>query len=214
VQQAARDSHVAGRAKHLGPERRRPRVLDAALDIAAEHGLGGITMASISAQMRVSRPVVYDCYPGRGEVLAALLDRETDVALTRLLAILPPIKTGSVEQMFVDGFRSLLADVRERPASWRVIFSEDPDPVLSEAISRGRGQIIVRVATVMRPLFERRGVRDIERVLPALTEIFVGICEAAVRMMLDSGSHWEPDDLADIVGRAAYRALRATSTEK
>ena len=99
------------RAKHLGPERRRPQVLDAALSIAAEHGIAGITMAAVSERMGVSRPVVYDCFPGRGEVLAALLDRETEVALSRLVAILPPLKTGSVEQMFVDGFASLLADV-------------------------------------------------------------------------------------------------------
>ena len=93
------------RAEHLGPERRRPQVLDAALSIAAEHGLAGVTMATVSQRMGVSRPVVYDCYPGRGEVLVALLDRETEGDTGRLLAILPPLKTGSVEQMFVDGFR-------------------------------------------------------------------------------------------------------------
>jgi AcrR family transcriptional regulator len=199
------------RASHLGPERRRPQVLDAALEIAAEHGLAGVTMAAISARIGVSRAVVYDCYPGRGEVLAGLLDREGQVALARLLAILPPYKTGSVEQMFVDGFRSLLTDVRERPASWRVIFASDPDPVLAQAISRGRGQLSAQVAVVMRPLFERWRVADVDRVLPALTEVFVGICESAVRMLLDPASAWQPDDLADVVGRAAYRALRATA---
>lgn len=199
------------RASHLGPQRRRPQVLDAALQIAAEHGLAGVTMAAISARLGVSRAVVYDCYPGRGEVLAGLLDREGEVALARLLAILPPYKTGSVEQMFVDGFRSLLTDVRERPASWRVIFANDPDPVLAQAISRGRGQVSAQVAVVMRPLFERWRVADVDHVLPVLTEVFVGICESAVRMLLDPASAWQPDDLADVVGRAAYRALRATT---
>ena len=199
------------RASHLGPQRRRPQVLDAALQIAAEHGLAGVTMAAISARLGVSRAVVYDCYPGRGEVLAALLDREGEVALARLLAILPPLKTGSVEQMFVDGFRSLLTDVRARPASWRVIFAIDPDPVLAQAISRGRSQVSTQVAVVMRPLFERWRVADVDYVLPALTEVFVGICESAVRMLLEPASTWQPDDLADVVGRAAYRALRATT---
>ena len=199
------------RASHLGPGRRRPQVLDAALDIAAQQGLAGVTMAAISERMGVSRAVVYDCYPGRGEVLAALLDREGEVALARLLAILPPLKTGSVEQMFVDGFRSLLTDVRARPASWRVIFANDPDPVLDQAISRGRSQVSTQVAVVMRPLFERWRVADVDYVLPALTEVFVGICESAVRMLLDPASTWQPDDLADVVGRAAYRALRATA---
>ncbi|HEX7824873.1 MAG TPA: helix-turn-helix domain-containing protein [Mycobacterium sp.] len=199
------------RAEHRGPERRRPQVLDTALEIAAQHGLAGVTMATISARMGVSRPVVYDCYPGRGELLAALLDRETEVALGRLLAIMPPLKTGSVEQMFVDGFRSLLADVRERPASWQMIFADDPDPVLSEAISRGRAAVTAKVAVVMRPLLERWQVADIDRDLAALTQIFVGICESAVRMLLDSRQAWDAEVLAQIVGGAAYRALRATA---
>ena len=204
-----RMSRVPARARHLGPDRRRPQVLDAALELAAQHGLAGITIAALSSHLGVSRPVVYDCYPGRGEILAALLDRETEVALGRLLAILPPLKTGSVEQMFVDGFRSLLDDVRHRPASWRIIYASDPDPILVEAITQGRSQIANQVAVVMRPLFERWQIKDLDSVLPALTEVFLGICEASVRMMLDETQSWSPEQLAPIVGSAAYRALRA-----
>ncbi len=199
------------RAEHLGPQRRRPQVLDAALSIAAERGLAAVTMATVSERMGVSRPVVYDCYPSRGDVLAALLDRETERTLGRLRAILPPLKTGSVEQMFVDGFASLLADVAERPASWRIVFADDLDPALGESISRGRAEITRQVAAVMRPLFERRQIRDVDRATPVLVAVFCAICEAAVRMMLDSSRTWRPDDLAGIVGPAAYRALRATA---
>lgn len=197
------------RAKHLGPERRRPQVLDAALDIAATDGLGAVTMAAISERMGVSRPVVYDCYPGRGEVLAALLDRESAVAMERLLAILPPLKTGSVEQMFVDGFTSLLGDVVHRPASWRIIFANDPEPILAQAVSQGRARLLAQVAEVMHPLFERWEVADLDLVGPVLSEIFIGICEVAVRRQLDAGG--PPETLACVVGPAAYRALRARS---
>lgn len=195
------------RAEHLGPQRRRPQVLDAALEIAAQYGLSHVTIAGIAEHLGVSRPVVYDCYPGRGELLAALLDRESQVALSRLLAILPPPKTGSVQQMFVDGFASLLADVCARPASWRIVFANDADPTLALTISRGRRQILAQVSTVMRPLFERWQLDDIDRVTPILTGVFVGICESAVRMQLDTGG--PPVELARIVGPAAYRALRA-----
>lgn len=200
------------RAEHLGPQRRRPQVLDAALEIAADRGLTHITMGNIAAHLGVSRPVVYDCFPGRGDVLAALLERETEVALSRLLAILPPLKTGSVEEMFVEGFRSLLGDVRDRPASWRIIFTNDPDPVLAQAISAGRRQLCEHTATVMRPLLQRWQVDDLERVLPVLTDLFLGICETSARTMLAEDSDWQPDELAEIVGRAAYRALRARSS--
>ncbi|MGH3633713.1 TetR/AcrR family transcriptional regulator [Mycobacterium sp.] len=199
------------RAEHLGPERRRPQVLDTALEIAAEEGVANVTMAAVAERMEVTRPVVYACYPGRGELLAALLDRENQWALTNMLTMLPPRRTGSIEQMFVDGFRALLAAVCERPASWQIMVAADPDPVLSGAIARGRAQIADRVATVMRPLLDRWRVDDIDRVLPVLTEVFLAICETAARTMLDAQQKWTPDGLAEIVGRAAYRALRATS---
>lgn len=195
------------RAAHLGPQRRRPQVLDAALQIAAKQGIAAVTMGAISERMGVSRAVVYACYPDRGNVLGALLRRETEVVLARLAAMLPPVKTGSVRQLFVDGFTLLLCDVADRPASWRIIVANDPDPALAAALARGRTEITARVAAVMRPLLVRWQVSDVERVLPILTELFAGICEAAVRMQLDSAQ--APEDLAAVVGPAAYRALRA-----
>jgi AcrR family transcriptional regulator len=197
------------RAEHLGPERRRPQVLDAALEIAATQGLSNVTMGAIATQMAVTRPVVYACYSGRGELLAALLERESTLALTSLMALLPPREDNSVEQNFVDGFHAMLTACRERPASWRLIFAADPDPVLAGAIARGRVQIAGRVATVMRPLLQRWEVDDIERMLPALTEVFLSTCETAVRMLFDDEQGWTPEVLADIVGRAAYRSFRA-----
>ena len=79
------------------------------------------------------------------------------------------------------------------------------------AVAGDQVRVSAQVAVVMRPLFERWRVADVDHVLPVLTEVFVGICESAVRMLLDPASAWQPDDLADVVGRAAYRALRATT---
>ena len=198
------------RAEHLGPERRRPQVLDTALEIAAERGLANVTMRDIASRMGVTRPVVYACFGTRAELLSALRDRETQSTLSSLSAMLPPQRTGSIEQMFVDGFRILLTAVHDRPAGWQIMFAADPDPVLTDAIARGRAQIGGRVGAVMRPLLERWQVADLDTVLPPLAEVFLAICEAAIRMLLDSTQRWTPDALAEVMGRAAYRAMRAT----
>ncbi|MFV8161726.1 TetR/AcrR family transcriptional regulator [Mycobacterium sp. 134] len=195
------------RAEHLGPDRRRPQVLDTALEIAAQQGLADVTMGNVASRLGVTRPVVYACYPGRGEVLAALLDRETDEVLASLLELLPPQRTGSIEQLFVDGFRALHSTVRERPASWRIIFGADPDPVLTAAIVRGRDRLRSQLATVMRPLLQRWQVADLDVALPMLVEVFLAICEAAVRKMLDADG--DSESVAETFGKAAYRAVRA-----
>jgi AcrR family transcriptional regulator len=196
-----------GRAEHLGPDRRRPQVLDAALEIAANRGLADVTMGTIARRLGVTRPVVYACYPGRGEVLAALLDRETDAVLASLLELLPPERTGSIEQLFVDGFHALHSTVRERPASWRIIFGADPDPVLTAAIVAGRERIRGQLATAMRPLLQRWQVADVDATLPMLVEVFLAICEVAVRKMLDDDG--DAELVAETFGKAAYRAMRA-----
>ncbi|OBF44924.1 transcriptional regulator [Mycolicibacterium peregrinum] len=196
-----------GRAEHLGPDRRRPQVLDTALEIATHQGLADVTMGTIARRLGVTRPVVYACYPGRGEVLAALLDRETDAVLASLLELLPPERTGSIEQLFVDGFHALHSTVRERPASWRIIFAADPDPVLTAAIVAGRERIRGQLATAMRPLLQRWQVADVDATLPMLVEVFLAICEAAVRKMLDDDG--DAELVAETFGKAAYRAVRA-----
>ncbi|MEN3221650.1 TetR/AcrR family transcriptional regulator [Mycolicibacterium porcinum] len=203
------DAAIANRARaeHLGPDRRRPQVLDTALEIAAQQGLADVTMGNIAGRLGVTRPVVYACYPGRGEVLAALLDRETDQVLASLLELLPPQRTGSIEQLFVDGFRALHSTVRERPASWRIMFGADPDPVLTAAIARGRDRLRGQLTTVMRPLLQRWQVADLDVTLPMLVEVFLAICEAAVRRMLADDD--DSELVAETFGKAAYRAVRA-----
>ncbi|MGH3726966.1 MAG: TetR/AcrR family transcriptional regulator [Mycobacterium sp.] len=186
-------------------------MLDTALRITAEQGVANVTMAAIATRMGVTRPVVYACYNGRGEVLTQLLERETHLSLTSLRAILPPARTGSIEQMFVDGFGALLTDVTERPASWQIIVAAQADPVLAEAITQGRAQVRAQICEVMRPLLQRWQVRNIDFVLPPLMDVLLSISEGAIRLMLGPEQRWSATDLAEIVGRAAYRALRATS---
>lgn len=181
-------------------------MLDAALQLAADHGVAGVTMAAIAERIGVTRPVVYACYDGRGEVLAALLDRETELMLTGLLGALPPQQASSVEDRFVAGFCAFLSTVQERPASWRIIFTADQDPVLAAAVVSGRARLSERVGTVMRPLLAPQAQSD--HTLAALTEVFLAICEAAARMLLEREQHWTPESLAAIVGPAARRTFQ------
>ncbi|MGH3996263.1 MAG: helix-turn-helix domain-containing protein, partial [Pseudonocardiaceae bacterium] len=65
----------AGRARaaHLGPERRRPLILDAALEVYVQQGYRGTSMQAVADAAGVTKPVVYECYPNKDELLLALL---------------------------------------------------------------------------------------------------------------------------------------------
>src|SRR5918994_4522452 len=68
---AAKVEHHRKRAAHLGPERRRPEVLDAALELFLEHGYDGTSMQAIAGRAGVTKPVVYACFPGKDELFRA-----------------------------------------------------------------------------------------------------------------------------------------------
>ena len=72
------------RAAHLGPERRRPQVLDAALKLFLERGYEGTSMDAIARAAGVTKPVVYACFPGKDELFRALLRREEERILTEI----------------------------------------------------------------------------------------------------------------------------------
>ena len=114
------------RAPHLGPERRRPLVLDAALRLVAKQGATATTMDAIAREAGVTKPVVYDCYSSKRELMRALLRREGRRLGDHMSGSLP--KAGPVEDVeatLAEGFRAFLGAVAAAPDSYRVIFMSE-----------------------------------------------------------------------------------------
>src|SRR3712207_1181202 len=108
------------RAAHLGPEVRRPLVLDAALKLFVENGYRGTSMEGIADAAEVTKPVVYRCYPNKQELFRALLEREEQRLLESARGALPSeLDPTDLEAVFVAGFTALFKAARSRPDSWR-----------------------------------------------------------------------------------------------
>lgn len=197
------------RAAHLGPERRRPAVLDAAQAIAVRDGLGAVTIAAVAGSMAVTRPVIYSCYPDRVTLLDALLERESQSLLAATLDALHSASGDDPEQTFVDGYRALLHAVAARPEGWRLVFDARPDPEVARLVADARRRIVDASTRWIAPALERWWqTEDLERKLPALIELFVSSCEAAIRIVINPATDWSADDLAALYGQmmaAAYR---------
>ena len=64
---------ASSRTPYLGPEVRRPFVLEAALDLFASAGYAGTSMSRVAKRSGISKAVVYDCFPGgKAEIFDAL----------------------------------------------------------------------------------------------------------------------------------------------
>ncbi|GAB2978287.1 TetR/AcrR family transcriptional regulator [Nocardioides montaniterrae] len=197
------------RASHLGPERRRPQVLDAALAIAVRDGIGAVTVASVAGEMGVTRPVVYACFCDRVEMVEALLDRETSALLESLVAALH--SSGGIddsELAFVSGFQALLATAAEAPDTWRFLFTGDPDPAVAERFRAARAHLQDRATRWIAPAMKHWWqTSDLEAKLPVLIELFMSSCESAVRSLLDERNQWDRNELGTFVGQAVHRAF-------
>jgi AcrR family transcriptional regulator len=197
------------RAAHLGPERRRPLVLDAALAIAIEGGVPAVTIGAVADRLDVTRPVVYSCFADRVELLHALLDRENNILIEEAIAALPHDRREADEEVFVAGFQALLAAVDRRPDSWRLVMGAAPDRAVAENFRNGRAVIAEHFAKLLRPTLKHWGTADRDQKLPVLVEQFMSACEGAVRTMLsDSGHAWSPATLGEFIGSGVYRAFR------
>lgn len=144
------ESAVRPRAQHLGPQRRRPQVLDAALAIAIEQGIAAVTIAAVAERMKVTRPVVYACFPDRVALIEELIRREEGYVADGVFDALRERDVDAGEPVFVEGFRALLEVVAARPESWLLLYG-NPDPAVAGSFGRGRALVVQRCTRLLRP---------------------------------------------------------------
>ena len=148
---------MANRAEYLGPERRRPLVLDAALEIFAGGGFADASMQAIAERAGVSKAVLYDCFPGgKQEIYYALLERSEQTFMQHMIGVLERTERLSVDESLRQGLRAFLDYAEIHPHSFRVIFGEagTRDPEVARRSERAREQIVAlmreRTRSVMR----------------------------------------------------------------
>lgn len=200
------------RAAHLGPERRRPLVLDAALRLFVEHGYRGTSMEGIADAAGVTKPVVYKCYPNKQDLFRALLEREEQKLLAEVTAALPSrLDPSDFEAVLSAGFTALFAAARSEPDSWRIVFVSEhgSEPAIGRRVRRARAAVVQRLTEMAEPMLAQMGVDDASRKAPVLSEVVASIAEAGVRLLLADGRRWSPEELAAFLARIVARGPAA-----
>ena len=196
------------RAAHLGPERRRPLVLDVAFELFLERGYEGTSMSAIAEALGVTKPVVYACYPSKEELFKALLRREEQRVLTEIAAALPQeAAVDDPEPVLVDGLTAFLRAVAASPDAWRIIFmGEGANAAVTNRIQRGRAAQVEAVAALARGWLEgRESAADVDADSAArlLGFVIVGLAESGARALLNDPETWNPDSLGRLLGKMA-----------
>lgn len=112
-------------AARLPVPARREQLLDAALELVGEGGFDAVRMQAVARRAGVTRPVVYECFGGRQELLAALVTRET----ARLRAVYAEVAllgdgegAKGARRLPVRALATVLDAVAGSPATWRLLY--------------------------------------------------------------------------------------------
>jgi AcrR family transcriptional regulator len=201
------------RAAHLGPERRRPLVLDAAFALFREHGYEATSMEAIAAAAGVTKPVVYDCYPSKEELFNALLQREEQRVLSEIAAAIPEAaEAGDLQGSFVRALTAFLRAAAAAPDAYRVIFLGEGgvNAAVAERVRRGRQRQVEAIAVLARPLLGGIEIDgELDRTARLLGHVVVGLAETGARAMLSEPDRWTPESLGWALGRIAAGGERA-----
>jgi AcrR family transcriptional regulator len=201
------------RAAHLGPERRRPEVLDAALKLFLKSGYDGTSMQAVADEAGVTKPVVYACFDSKDELFRALLAREEERIVGEIQGAFANTDLSDPESTLIEGFTGFLRAVGESPEVYRLIFLGEGggNAAVAHRIQRGREEQVRRLTLVARGWLEARDGRrgDLEKTARLLGNSIAGLAESGARVLLSGEDGWTPETLGRELGRIAAAAQAA-----
>lgn len=116
-------SQRSTRSTRLPREQRRAQLLGVALEIFARHGYHKASMDDIAEAAGVSKPVLYQHFPGKRELYLALVDENLNQLTARLLSAL---QSSTVNRTRVEAMLNVYFDfVADSPQAYRLIFHTD-----------------------------------------------------------------------------------------
>jgi AcrR family transcriptional regulator len=176
----------------------RARILDATFDVVAEVGLSGLALEDVARTAGVSRQTLYRHFGSRERLVEALLLREEQWFIDRVVAAAEPCE--SAEEAIAKGAAAALRAATEHKLLHRLL-ETDPGAILPLVVL-GRGPVIsVARPVVMQLLSARLTLPDDE------VEQLADVCSRLlVSYVLDPSP--EPPDV--VGGRIARMALRSS----
>jgi AcrR family transcriptional regulator len=182
---------------------RRAQLLESALEVFVAQGYHAAAMDDIAERAGVSKPVLYQHFPGKLELYLALLDESCDTiieACKEALASTDDNKLRVTATMHV--FYDYVASEHE---AFRLVFESDltNEDAVRERVDRVTRECAEAIAGV---IHEDTGLTDEQSRLLAVS--LVGMAQVSARFWLDTDGCISQEDAATLVSGLAWRGIR------
>ena len=193
-------------ARPAGPRLPRParrrQLLGAAQEIFVAQGYHAAAMDDIADRAGVSKPVLYQHFPGKLELYLALLDESAE----ELVAIVREALSSTTDnkQRVPATFRAFFDYVGTSGEAFRLVFESDlsNEPAVRARLERTMRECAEMVSQFIR---EDAGVGDAEARLLGMA--LVGMAQVSSRYWLSTDGAIGKDAAEDLLSRLAWRGI-------
>lgn len=191
------------RAGRLPRTARRRQLLDAALSVFVAQGYHAAAMDDIADKAGVSKPVLYQHFPGKRDLYLALLDESAAALMDAVrTAMLSTTDNKARVRATVSAYYEFVED---KTGAFRLVFESDliGEPEVRDRLEAVERQCANAVATV---IAEDTGLPEPEAQL--LGAGLAGIAQVTARTWAAGGEPLPKDQAIDLVASLAWRGIR------
>ncbi len=181
---------------------RRAQLLDSALEVFVAHGYHAAAMDDIAERAGVSKPVLYQHFPGKRELYLALLEQSTNRIIDATREALASthdnkLRVLATMQVFYDF-------VANAQGEFRLVFESDltNEPLVRAQVDRVTSACSEEIAQV---IHEDTGLPDEASRLLAVS--LVGMAQVSARFWLEDDGEIDQNEAASLVASLAWRGI-------
>ena len=191
------------RGGRLPRRERRVQLLDSALEVFAAQGYHAAAMDDIADRAGVSKPVLYQHFPGKLDLYIALLDSSCEAIIANCRVALG--STQDNKQRVAATMDVFYDYVASDTGAFRLVFESDltNEPAVRELVERVTSECAAMIAEV---IHEDTGLPNEASRLLAVS--LVGMAQVSARFWLTEAGGISRADAAALVAGLAWRGIR------
>ena len=195
-------SDTRPRSNRLPRNERRRQLLDAALEVFVSQGYHAAAMDEIAERAGVSKPVLYQHFPGKLDLYLALLDKSVDELVETVRGALR--STTENKQRVAATFSAYFEYMESEGQAYRLVFESDlsNEAAVRERIERGQRECAEMISQMVR---QDAGLDDDEAHLVSVG--MVGLAQVTARYWLSTQDRIPREAAEQLVARLAWRGI-------
>jgi AcrR family transcriptional regulator len=191
------------RGARLPRKERRAQLLESALEVFVAQGYHAAAMDDIAERAGVSKPVLYQHFPGKLELYLALLDTSCDAIIDSCRAALEA--THDNKQRVAAAMEAFYDYIAGHDGAFRLVFESDltSEPAVRAAVDRVTNECAAMIADV---IHDDTGLPGEAARLLAVS--LVGMAQVSARFWVTDAAGISRSDAVALVSGLAWRGIR------